>query len=40
MPISMTLPFDGDEMLIARQQLYCIHDIILSRLINGSNVYI
>ena len=29
------LPCDGDEMLIARQQIYCINDDIIFRLINS-----
>ena len=33
------LPLDDDEMWIARRQLYCINDNILSRLINGLSVY-
>ena len=27
--------FDGDKMLISRQQIYCINDDIIKRLNNG-----
>ena len=29
------LPFDGYEMLITRQQIYCINDDIIERFNNG-----
>ena len=33
------LPFDGDERLITRRQLYHINDNIIFRLVNGSIFY-
>ena len=32
------LSFDGDEILMARQQIYCINDDIVDRLNNDSIV--
>ena len=32
------LPFDSDERLITRQQIYCINGYIVERLNNGSIV--
>ena len=34
------LPFDEDEMLISRWQLYCIHDDIIFKLKNGLGFYV
>ena len=34
------LPFDGDERLLARITLYHIHDDIVFRSVNCSNVYL
>ena len=32
------LPFDGDEMLIARRWIYRIYDYIIGSLNNGSSI--
>ena len=34
------LSFNGDEILIARKQIYHINDDIVERFINGSSVYV
>ena len=34
------LPFDGDEGLLARRQLYRVDYHIICRLINGSTIYV
>ena len=34
------LPFDGNELLITWQKIYCINDDIVFRLNNGSRIYV
>ena len=34
------LPFNGDERLVTKQQIYRINDDIIKRLNNGSIVYV
>ena len=40
MLLLITYIFDGDEMLIARQELYCINDIIEFSWINDLFAYV